>query len=119
MDILFSEGSMPLNWNNVLQEIRGDFENFVKNGSWGFLREEASVQEQSESGDGDSDFQDDSGPSSEDEDISEEDEASSSFSGGDHTESEEGLEWDELDKKAAEHDKKQALRFQDNEKRRR
>jgi nucleosome binding factor SPN SPT16 subunit len=38
-NILFSEGPISLNWPNILNHIREDFEGFVEDGSWVFLRD--------------------------------------------------------------------------------
>ena len=37
IDIIFSEGLIPMNWNNVLQSIRDDFDAFLEDGAWKFL----------------------------------------------------------------------------------
>lgn len=43
--ILFSEGPMCLNWPNILSTIREDFEGFVDDGGWAFLRDNHSEEE--------------------------------------------------------------------------
>lgn len=35
--IIFSESVVPLNWTNLLQQIREDFEGFLEEGGWKFL----------------------------------------------------------------------------------
>jgi nucleosome binding factor SPN SPT16 subunit len=35
--IIFSEGTVAMNWNNVLAQIREDFEAFLDDGGWRFL----------------------------------------------------------------------------------
>ena len=36
-EIVFAEGVVPLNWNNLLQQIRDDFKSFLDEGGWKFL----------------------------------------------------------------------------------
>ena len=40
MDILYSETNKNLAWDVVINQIKDDFENFVKDGGWSFLQEE-------------------------------------------------------------------------------
>ncbi len=35
--LIYSESIVPMNWTNVLQQIREDFEGFIDNGGWRFL----------------------------------------------------------------------------------
>ena len=35
--IIFAEGIVPMNWNNVLTQIREDFPSFLEEGGWKFL----------------------------------------------------------------------------------
>ena len=113
--VIFSEGLIPMNWNNVLGSIRDDFEAFLEGGAWRFLQDD---QEHygSEGGDAsedgaDSEFGDESEDESED-DASEfsgeedEDDYSSEVNGDES----DGLDWDEMEQQAFEDDKKAALR---------
>ncbi|TNV85367.1 hypothetical protein FGO68_gene4788 [Halteria grandinella] len=124
-DILYSEGPMCLNWTNILQHIREDFEGFVEDGGWSFLRDNHTEEDNtagraaSGSENSDSDFnedEDEEGDGSEsdfsgsDEDAEGGSDAESSDVKPDSEEEEEGLSWDELDKQAAEYDSK---RYQD------
>lgn len=43
-DVLYTEGPIPLNWTTVLAQIRSDIENFIDNGGWRFLMEDAGDQ---------------------------------------------------------------------------
>ena len=52
--VVFSEGVMGLNWNQVLQSIRDDFHGFVEGGGWAFLQD--SIEEGKELEDEDSEF---------------------------------------------------------------
>ena len=40
MDILYSEGPIPLNWTTILQQIREDIGSFISQGGWGFLHDD-------------------------------------------------------------------------------
>ena len=40
MDILFSETNKNLNWDNIMNEIKENMEDFVEDGGWAFLHEE-------------------------------------------------------------------------------
>jgi len=40
MGIIFSEGLIPMNWNNVLGSIRDDFEAFLEGAAWRFLQDD-------------------------------------------------------------------------------
>lgn len=112
VDILFSEGVMALNWNTVLGEIRHDFNKFLEEGGWAFLRDDKSDEDDDDDED-DSAFsasmRDDEDESSEDEyseeDDEDDDEYTSEFS---EEEVSDDLSWDEQERLAAEADKKQA-----------
>lgn len=116
--IIYSESVVNMNWSNVLQTIREDFEDFIENGAWRFLVDEDdgsgaeggedeleegdesfSVEEEGEE-DEESEYEDDS----DDEDFD-----SSSFESEEEL-SEEGLSWDEMEKQAEEEDRRAATR---------
>ena len=42
---MYTEGPMPLNWANILKQIRSDLTAFVEDGGWNFLLEEQSGSE--------------------------------------------------------------------------
>lgn len=110
--VIYSEGVSALNWGNILQKIRSDFEEFIeKDGGWKFLQEDASDDE---SGGEDSDaldpeFEDDgSDSSSEDDesDNSDEDSDEDDSSADDYdSEESENLSWDAQERKAREEDR--------------
>lgn len=109
VDILFSEGVMALNWNTVLGEIRHDFNRFLEEGGWAFLRDDKS-QDSDDQDEEDSAFEASirNDEESSEEEVSEEDdedEVTSDFSEGEISDD---LSWDEQEKLAAEADKKQA-----------
>ena len=118
--ILYSEGPISLNWPNVLQTIRDDFEGFVEDGGWAFLLdthtdENNTANRGSGSGESDSEYN-----ASEEEEDGGEGSSESDFSGEDDEESEaessdvkpeedsesEGLDWDEHERRAIEQEKR-------------
>lgn len=40
--LIYSESNIPMNWTNVLQQIREDFEGFLEEGAWKFLQDDVS-----------------------------------------------------------------------------
>lgn len=46
--LIFSEGAINMNWQNVLAEIRGDLEGFLEQGGWNFLIEDDSEEGEEE-----------------------------------------------------------------------
>ena len=111
MDILYSEGGGALNWDNVLLEIKADFEKFINEGAWSFLRDDASMSGE-ESEEQVSDFS--GSAESSESDFSADDEDSSSVSPDEPSDSSEaGRSWDELNRRALEQDKKAARKFGD------
>ena len=46
--LIFSEGAVNMNWQNVLSEIRADLDGFVEQGGWNFLVEGESDEEEEE-----------------------------------------------------------------------
>ena len=76
--IVFSEGVVPINWNQVLSSIREDFQAFIDDGGWRFLQDDqedgAEEGENSEDQE-DPEFKDEVDEESEDEsEFSEDDE---------------------------------------------
>lgn len=113
-DILFMEGTNPLNWVGVLEDIKKYPSRFIEDGCWNTLHhdiEESEVDEDSED-DGDPSFEaeedDEDEYDGEDEDDEDEESEYDEESEFDEDEelSEEGLSWDELDKKLIENEKK-------------
>lgn len=115
--IIFSEGTVAMNWNNVLAQIREDFEAFLDDGGWRFLQDDGEDEEEgevedselandpafTEDDDGESDFSDDES------DFSDEDEEGSSSDVASDSE-EDAVSWDEMEKRALEDDKRAAMR---------
>jgi nucleosome binding factor SPN SPT16 subunit len=121
-EIKYYEGPMSLNWNNVLKSIRSDFEAFYEDGGWQFLSADAGddedggvgsgddslegdeefevpedASEEVESSDGSSEYSDDSDDSG---DVRDE-LGGDSDAGEEELDSEdEGLDWDEQERKA-------------------
>lgn len=97
--IIYSESIVPMNWTNVLQQIREDFEAFLEEGGWRFLAEDEADGDEDDEDEEDEEF---SGESEEDEDESsgesdfsdEEDDYSSSDFESEEDLSEEGLSWE-------------------------
>lgn len=115
-DILFMEGTNPLNWVGVIEDIKKFPSRFIEDGCWNTLHhdiEESEVEEDSEE-EGDPSFEVDEdeedeydGEDEEDEDEESEYDEESEFE--DEELSEEGLSWDEMDKKLIENEKKQIV----------
>jgi nucleosome binding factor SPN SPT16 subunit len=47
-DVLFSEGPMSLNWQNLLTQIRNDIGSFIEQGGWSFLQDFGNEDAQSQ-----------------------------------------------------------------------
>lgn len=101
--LVYSESVVPMNWTNVLQQIREDFEAFLEEGAWKFLHDEGASDEEGE------DEEEDDESFSEGEEEEEESESESEFSEDDEDYSssdpeseeelsEEGLSWDEMER---------------------
>ncbi|KAJ3517783.1 hypothetical protein NLJ89_g277 [Agrocybe chaxingu] len=119
VDIPMSEGPVNLNWGPIMKHINESPFEFFQQGGWSFLGNAGGVESDhsSESGSDDSEFEVDhdefvSSPSSDDasdfdnSDASGSDESGSDFGEGD--DSDEGDDWDELERKAAKADLKRA-----------
>ena len=122
LSITWYEGPTNMNWGNVLKEVQKDKEGFVDAGGWeGWFGEPESGEDSEE--DDDSEFEDDGSEfegesadegSSDEEAGSDEEDDDSSYADSDESGSEgsldseesEGLDWDELEKKAAKSDSK-------------
>jgi nucleosome binding factor SPN SPT16 subunit len=110
VDIAFTEGPLNLNWQTIMKTVSTDPHSFFKEGGWNFLTQDSDAEDgeeedeesafevseeelksESESDDG-SDFDDDASASDD------EGEAESGLS-------DEGEDWDEMEKKASKDDK--------------
>ena len=43
IDVIYSEGPVNMNWNNVMQEIRNNFDDWLEDGGWEFLVKDVST----------------------------------------------------------------------------
>ena len=121
--IIYSEGAVAMNWTNVLNQIRTEFEAFLEAGAWRFLQDNGNSDdeegEDEEDEDKSFDVEDDEDGEDEDEesDFSEDEDDDQYSSDNDDPEdeeelSEEGLSWDEMERLAEEEDRKNASRRQ-------
>lgn len=101
IDIPYSEGLMKLNWGEIMKTISSDPYQFFSDGGWNFLTGggETSSEDESEFKVSDEDFSNDD-ESSDNDDY----ESDSTNSKSDYDETDEGEDWDELEKKAAKED---------------
>ncbi|KAJ2952572.1 hypothetical protein O0L34_g6895 [Tuta absoluta] len=113
-DIRYSEGIQSLNWTKVMKTITDDIEGFFDNGGWSFLDPESDAENaaQSEDSEEEEDYEPTDAESEEDsEDDSEYDSEASDASdaSGDSEEEDEesGKDWSDLEREAAEEDKKE------------
>ena len=130
LEITWYEGPTNMNWNNVLKEVQKDKAAFVEAGGWeGWFGEPEG--DESDDEDDDSEYEDEDSEEEEEEEDDEEgegdeeggkkgkdeDEDSSSYADDDEEDDEEGsldseesegLDWEELEKKAAKSDRKKA-----------
>nr|ODN93073.1 FACT complex subunit SPT16 [Cryptococcus depauperatus CBS 7841] len=108
-DVPISEGLVNLSWPAIMKTINDDPHAFYEEGGWSFLTGDGSDNESSESEDG-SVFENSdivaTSNSSEDESGSEFDEDGSSVSGSAESLSDEGEDWDELERKAIKADER-------------
>lgn len=112
MDIPYTVSSINLNWSTIMKSLQEDPHQFFLDGGWSFLATGSDDEASDESEEEVSEYEaseeepsDESAFSEEEANSDEEfsDEGSEDFSGGD--ESEDGEDWDELEKKAAKADR--------------
>ena len=118
--ILYGEGQYNMNWSNVMNAIKEDPKNFVEEGCWNFLVDNAEDDEE------DSDDENDDDPEyqeEEEEDYSddddydaEEEEESIGEDEGDDALSESGKSWDSMENDAKKDDNEHAKRLKEKEK---
>lgn len=116
-DIRYSEGIQSLNWTKVMKTITDDIEGFFENGGWSFLDPES--DEENAAQDEESDEEDDAYEPTDAESEEESDDGSeydseasdvSAVSGDSEDEDEEsGKDWSDLEREAAEEDKKDRI----------
>eukprot|EP01117_Protostelium_nocturnum_P003300 TRINITY_DN1426_c0_g1_i2.p1 TRINITY_DN1426_c0_g1~~TRINITY_DN1426_c0_g1_i2.p1 ORF type:complete len:1012 (-),score=450.37 TRINITY_DN1426_c0_g1_i2:224-3259(-) len=118
-DIVYYEGPVSLNWNRIMQTVREDPVKFyTQDGGWSFLGGESDEEGSSSSEDEDEDFGSEAEGSEEEEEEEEDDEDAYDDEDEDESEGEyeeesdeeEGLDWDEMEEKALEEDKKRAVK---------
>jgi nucleosome binding factor SPN SPT16 subunit len=119
--IIYSEGHAAMNWNNLLTQIRSDFESFLEAKGWRFLQDEDSENGEGEGAEDEIEDEDDSfeldeeeeGEEDSESDYSDDDDNDDDYSSSDLESeelSEEGLSWDEMDRRAEEEDRRNATR---------
>lgn len=113
--VIYSESITPINWTNVLAHIRDNFVDFLDDGGWKFLQNDAEDDEEGEDEDEDESFKSDEDEEDEDEsesdyDDDDDDDYSSSSLESEEELSEEGVSWDEMERQAEEEDRKAATR---------
>ena len=113
---IFSESVTPLNWNAVLAKIRSDVDAFIADGAWKFLNDDddeaAGDQDGSEEDDPEFDAEEEGEDASDDESESDysDDEDDDEDESEPYGSEESAADWDEMDRKALEEDKKAAQR---------
>lgn len=122
MEITYTEGPMNLNWKQIMATVKGDDRFYMsteddevtdKEAGWEILRMYGQDDDEEEDDDGeDSEFGEESAGSEEEEDSEEdisefdsEEEEESDFDGDEELE-EQGMDWDEMEQKAAADDKR-------------
>lgn len=114
--IIFSESAVPLNWTAVLQKIRNDVDAFIEGGAWKFLQDDEDG-DGADPGEGSSEDDPEFTAEEDDEDASDDDSESDYSDDEDEDEDESdasasdeesAADWDEMDRKALEEDKKAA-----------
>ncbi|CAK1552562.1 unnamed protein product [Leptosia nina] len=114
-DIRYSEGIQSLNWTKVMKTITDDIEGFFDNGGWSFLDPESDAENEHQ--DDESEEEDDayeptdaeSEEESEDDSEYDSEASDASDASGDSEEEDEesGKDWSDLEREAAEEDKKE------------
>jgi len=133
-NVLYSTGKINLDWKNLMAKVRSNLSGFVQSGGWDFLLEqdENRVPDDDEAPDPNRPpSEDEYVPSEEDDDYSDySDESDDDYESDDmysdedegafqEEEEEEGLDWDELDKRAAAEDRKASRRENEDQRRER
>lgn len=128
--VIYAEGVVPMNWTNILNQIREDFEGFLDEGGWKFLFDNVNIKLTNHYFQGDEEGENDEDDSEqEDPEFDVESEAEGSESESDYSDddddysdsdldseddedelSEEGMSWDEMEKQAEEDDRRAATR---------
>ncbi|XP_022118622.2 FACT complex subunit spt16 isoform X2 [Pieris rapae] len=114
-DIRYSEGIQSLNWTKVMKTITDDIEGFFDNGGWSFLDPESDAEnehQEEESEEEDDAYEPTDAESEEESDDDSEYDSEASDASDESGESEEedeesGKDWSDLEREAAEEDKKE------------
>ncbi|EME27767.1 uncharacterized protein Gasu_47530 [Galdieria sulphuraria] len=114
-DIKYYESRVSLNWTDVLKSIRSDLPVFYEEGGWEFLNpdsseegsgnEEEAASSEASYNPSDSESEDDSDEYEPDEEVDTKELEGSSGGEAELSSEEEGLDWDEMERRAAEEDK--------------
>ncbi|KAK5071914.1 FACT complex subunit spt16 [Lithohypha guttulata] len=112
VDIAYTEGPLNLNWSMIMKTVIADPHQFFKDGGWSFLNTDSDDEDKDEESEEESAFEASDEDLAESESDSEDesdfdDDASASDDEGDAESdlSEEGEDWDEMEKKAAKADR--------------
>ncbi|XP_045514444.1 FACT complex subunit spt16 isoform X1 [Pieris brassicae] len=114
-DIRYSEGIQSLNWTKVMKTITDDIEGFFDNGGWSFLDPESDAEnehQEEESEEEDDAYEPTDAESEEESDDdseydSEASDASDESGDSEEEDEESGKDWSDLEREAAEEDKKE------------
>ncbi|KIW99366.1 uncharacterized protein Z518_11354 [Rhinocladiella mackenziei CBS 650.93] len=119
VDIAYTEGPLNLNWGTIMKTVTTDPHQFFKDGGWSFLATESDSEGEEESEEesafemSDSDLA--ASESESDDDSEFDDDASASDDEGDADSglSDEGEDWDEMEKKAKKEDRRNGMDDED------
>ena len=117
-DILYGEGLYNMNWGSIMNNIKEAPDQFIEDGCWNFLAENASDDENEDDdvGDDDPEYEEEEVESSESEYEDEEEQSESEGEDeGDDALSEKGKEWEEMEEDAKKSDNERAKRMKENE----
>ncbi|KAJ3025663.1 UNVERIFIED_CONTAM: FACT complex subunit spt16 [Siphonaria sp. JEL0065] len=109
VDVPFTEGPINLSWPQIMKTVNESPYDFYNEGGWSFLQQDSDEEDDEE--EQESEFEmsdvdsDDGSDDSDSEDYNSDSDASGSGS-DDDSEEEEGEDWDELERKAAKHDRR-------------
>ena len=118
-DILFGEGLYNMNWTSIMNNIKEAPDQFIEDGAWNFLAENASDDENNEDDEENNDdpeYTEEEIESSESEYEDEEEQSESEGEDeGDDALSEKGKNWEELEEDMKKQDNEKAKKMKENE----
>lgn len=120
VDILVYKSDTNMTWAPILKGVREDPQTFVEDGCWDAYFGEADADSEEDS-EPESEYEESGSSEDSDDDSDDSDDesyASESDPDSDEDEEEEGLDWDELDKRAANDDRQKAAEDRDNDRKR-